>query len=197
MGIHIKNGIFCRSNLMEFPFLLFQHFFLSVSPEISMVLDFVVGFCDVKHATEELDKDTLRLPRSCWNEFSWDLHGFFLLSVHSMTLVKLWFSLSLLFQVDTEFCPNSYRWNTSFYLSAVLTTASSSCSYVLRKIHCSFWSTQTSNSVIHIYLPALKERELLFMSCFCHANSFSRTFMFLIVGVKFLCHINNLVWQMD
>ncbi|KAI1238971.1 Synaptotagmin-1, partial [Lamprotornis superbus] len=42
-------------------------------PEISMVLDFVVGFCDVKHATEELDRWSMALatlllgeaPTSC------------------------------------------------------------------------------------------------------------------------------------
>lgn len=68
----------------------------------------MVGFCDVKHPTEELHRYTLRLPRSCWNSLvQWILHGFFPLSVHSMTSIKLCFSFLLLIQVDTEFYPNS------------------------------------------------------------------------------------------
>lgn len=42
-----------------------------------------------------------------------------------------------------------------------------------------------------------KNCKLLFMNRFIYANISSKTWIFSIVYMKFRCHINNLVWQME
>lgn len=142
----LKMGSFVAQTELNFHSFTLISFLLSVLPEICMVLDsflraFVVGFCDVKHATEELHRDTLRLPRSCWNSLvQWILRGFFLLSVYCMT--SACFSFPLFFQVDTEFCPNSSQLEYQLLSLSCVTTAHSSSWDVWEKIHCSFWTAQ-------------------------------------------------------
>lgn len=152
MDIHIKNGVFCSSNEIEFPFLQFWFLFLSKVLD-SFLSAIVVGLCDVKHPTEELHRDTLRLLRSCWNSLvQWILHGFFLLSVHCMT--SACFSFLLFFQVDTEFCPSASQLEYQLLSLSCVTAAHSNSWCVWEKIHCSFWTAQTSNSASDTYLSA-------------------------------------------
>lgn len=136
----------------------------------SFLWGFVVGFCVVKYPTEELYRDTLRLPRSCWNSLvQWILLGFFLLSVHCMTSVKSGFSFRLLFQVGMEFCPNSSQVKIPAFISAVWLQLTVAVQMYRKKSSTAFEQLKFKTLlVIRIYLPGLTKWEWLFMKCFYH-----------------------------